>query len=178
MTLPSTVTDIPTLPSASHDMTWRNLNRFKKNDRGTEFYLECLRYGQHLWLSDLPARAILCFDRAWGADLDGSEDCLKEWPLPYASLVHILKNAPEGAFLGNPRIHFQHYADRLDEPRKEQRSWRAWACWALSCRIRPDLPGDPKHPVEEPTLELIARQLEHHGHPKEYLLWEQIMNEC
>jgi hypothetical protein len=27
--------------------------------------------------------------------------------------------------LRNPRVHFQHYAGRMNEPRREQRRWRA-----------------------------------------------------
>ena len=152
-------------------MDWRDLNRFASSDRGADFYKTCLEYGQILWRQRLPARAILCLDRAWGADLSGREDILKEWPLPYDALVYILREAPSDVFLGNPRVHFQHYADRLGEPRIEQRKWRSWACWALSCKARPDLPGDPKHEVEEPSLEKIAEMLYTHGHAGETALW-------
>ena len=31
----------------------------------------------------------------------------------------------------NPRVHFQHLADRMNELRREQRRWRMWACWNL-----------------------------------------------
>lgn len=133
--------------------------------------MACLEYGQHLWLNQLPARAILCLDRAWGADLTGHEPVLQDWPLPYAPLVYLLQNAPEAAFLGNPRVHFQHYADRLSEPRIEQRKWRSWACWALTRAALPHLPGDPKHQVAEPTLDQIATALNAHGHPGETQLW-------
>jgi|TARA_B110000037_G_scaffold212983_1_gene266421 hypothetical protein len=158
-------------------MNWRALNRFGRNDRGSEFYRTCLDYGQVLWRQNLPARAILCLDRAWGANLDGSESILDPWPLPYQALVHILQNAPQEAFIGNPRVHFQHYADRLGEPRLEQRKWRSWACWALSCKACPKLPGDPKHDVEEPTIELISTKLDQHGHPNETQLWQSVLAE-
>lgn len=156
-------------------MNWRDLNRFKADDRGPEFYETCLDYSQVLWRKRLPARAILCLDRAWGADLKGDELILKSWPLPYQALVYILQTAPADAFLGNPRVHFQHYADRLGEPRLEQRKWRSWACWALSCKARPDFPGDPDHDVEEPTLENITQKLETHGHPGETILWQSVL---
>lgn len=160
------------LPAVDPGMNWRSLNQFEKHDRGETFYLTCLKYGQHLWLQGFPARAILCLDRAWGADLRGDEPVLSDWPLPYAPLVELLKNAPGTAFLGNPRVHFQHYADRLGEPRREQRKWRSWACWALSRAALPALEGDPRHKVVEPTLQRIAEELKSHGHPGEVELWQ------
>jgi len=169
------ITDIPYLPSPDRKMTWRDLNRFKADDRGSGFYETCLEYGQVLWRKRLPARAILCLDRAWGADLNGEEPILESWPLPYQALVYILQNAPSDVFLGNPRVHFQHYADRLGEPRLEQRKWRSWACWAISCKARPDFPGDPNHYVEEPTLQKITQKLDAHGHPSETDLWHSIL---
>lgn len=163
---------LPQLPAADPHMDWRSLNRFRDNDRGPRFYLACLKYSQHLWQRNLPARAILCLDRAWSADLSGKETILEEWPLPYAPLVFLLQNAPENAFLGNPRVHFQHYADRLGQPRRQQRQWRSWACWALARAALPHLPGDPNHAVEEPTIEQIAAQLDTHGHRDETALWQ------
>lgn len=171
----SEINDIPYLPSPDRNMNWRDLNRFKADDRGSEFYETCLEYGQVLWRKKLPARAILCLDRAWGADLTGDEPILESWPLPYQALVYILQNAPPGVFLGNPRVHFQHYADRLGEPRLEQRKWRSWACWAISCQARPDFPGDPNHDVAEPTLQKITQKLDAHGHPSETDLWHSIL---
>ncbi|EDY84407.1 hypothetical protein VDG1235_4038 [Verrucomicrobiia bacterium DG1235] len=158
-------------------MDWRSLNRFRKDERGEEFYLTCLQYGQHLWQQGLPARAILCLDRAWGADLHGHEPILADWPLPYAPLVHLLQHAPANAFLGNPRVHFQHYADRLGAPRRQQRKWRSWACWALTRATLPNLPGDPRHDVEEPTLDQITSALALHGHPDEVTLWQSAFPE-
>ncbi len=153
-------------------MNWRSLNRFREDDRTAEFYLTCLKYGQHLWQQRLPARAILCLDRAWGADLVGNEPILEQWPLPYAALVTLLQQAPADAFLGNPRVHFQHYADRLGEPRREQRKWRAWACWALTRATLPNLTEDPKHQVEEPSLKTIEAKLHSHGLPSEPKIWQ------
>ena len=168
------ISNIPYLPSPAQDMNWRDLNRFKSSDRGSDFYKTCLDYSQVLWRQRLPARAILCLDRAWGADLNGDEPILESWPLPYQALVYILQNAPTEVFLGNPRIHFQHYADRLGEPRLEQRKWRSWACWALSCKVRPDFQNDPDHDVEEPSLEKIAQKLDQYGHVEETKLWKSI----
>ncbi|MDQ8181730.1 hypothetical protein [Pelagicoccus sp. SDUM812005] len=162
---------LPNLPAPEQGMDWRALNRFRADERSSAFYLTCLKYGQHLWLQRFPARAILCLDRAWGADLDGSEPVLQEWPLPYAPLVSLLQQAPIGAFLGNPRVHFQHYADRLGEPRRLQRKWRSWACWALARATLPQLPGDPRHLVDEPSLAQIEDELSQHGHPGEVALW-------
>ncbi|MDX2187494.1 MAG: hypothetical protein SFV32_11220 [Opitutaceae bacterium] len=151
-------------------MDWRSLARHDE-DRGAEFYLSALRYGQYLWQKRLPARAILCLDRAMGADVTGLEPPLKDWPMPYAAMAWFLENAPEGEFIGNPRVHFQHYADRMNEPRKELRQARAWACWAIARAVRPDWPADPRHAVREPTLEEIHHWLVVLGHPGEPENW-------
>lgn len=173
---PASPPDLAGLPLPDLGMSWRSLHVFKDSDRGQDFYLTCLKYAQHLWRQRLPARAILCLDRAWGADLTGEEPTLNAWPLPYAPLLEILQRAPHDAFLGNPRIHFQHYADRLGEPRRELRRWRSWACWAIACRALPRLPGDPRHAVREPSIDEIAESLARHGIPGEALLWSSTLS--
>ena len=139
------------------------------------FYLTALTYGQYLWQRRLAARAILCLDRALGTDLRGDEPVLREWPLPYAAMGWFLRHVPPDIFAGNPRVHFQHLAGRMNEPRREQRRWRAWACWALTRAVRPELPGDPKHRVDEPSVELIALRLDAHGLPGEAELWRRVL---
>lgn len=153
-------------------MDWRHFSAHGE-DRGIEFYLTGLKYGQYLWQRGLTARAILCLDRAMGADLRGDEPDLARWQLPYAAMVWFMTHTPRDVFMGNPRVHFQHYADRMNEPRREQRRWRAWACWALARRVLPDFPADPKHRVVEPSLEQIAARLDQHGHPGETALWRE-----
>jgi hypothetical protein len=161
----------PHLPNPRHGLDWRLLNAFGDADRGQDFYAACLEYGSALWLRKLPARAMLCLDRAMGADLKGNEKILEHWPMPYAAMSWFMRHTPEGLFIGNPRVHFQHYADRMNEPRREQRRWRAWACWALSRRVLPSLPGDVRHRVREPAVAEIEERLRHHGLPGEDLLW-------
>lgn len=168
----------PHLPPAPAGLDWRALHAFRKSDRGPEFYRACLEYGQDLWQRGFAARALLCLDRAFGADLRGDEPVLRVAPLPYAAMAWLITHTPPGVFLGNPRVHFQHYADRMNEPRREQRRWRAWACWALARRIRPELPADPKHDVREPTLVEIADALRAHGLPGEVELWQQALAEA
>jgi hypothetical protein len=135
----------------------------------------CLDYAQATWCRRHPARALLCLDRAFGAELTGGEPEITTWPLPYAATAWIIRETPAGVFLGNPRIHFQHYAGRMNEPRREQRRWRAWACWALARAVRPDLPGDPRHAVREPAPEDIARELELRGLAGEVALWQEAL---
>jgi len=130
-----------------------------------------LEYAQALWQRGSAARSILCLDRAFGADLCGEEPVLIRWPMPYDGLAWILKHTPEGVFLGNPRVHFQHYAGRMNEPRREQRRWRAWACWALARAVLPHLPGDPRHDITEPDTGTIADRLHAEGHPGEAGRW-------
>ena len=110
-----------------------------------------------------------------GAKLTGDEPVLADWPLPYAAMRWILEQTPPGVFLGNPRVHFQHYAGRMNAPRRDQRRWRAWACWALARRTHPHLPGDARHRVQEPAAAKIAQRLDQHGHPGETALWRQVL---
>lgn len=142
------------------------------NERDAEFYLTALTYAQYLWQRGLAARAILKLDRALLSDVRGHEAELRQWPLPYAAMAWLLRHAPPDVFIGNPRVHFQHLADRMNEPRREQRRWRTWACWALCRAVRPEFPADPKHAVAEPSLALIAEKLTAHGMPGETDLWQ------
>lgn len=151
------------------------LHAFRETDRGGAFYLACLEYGHALWSRRLAARAILCLDRAMGAELAGTEAELHAWPMPYAAMAWCIAHTPPGVFLGNPRVHFQHYADRMNEPRRDQRRWRAWACWALTRAVRPEFAGDPRHRVVEPALEEIAAALDRHGYAGETRLWRDVL---
>jgi hypothetical protein len=161
----------PHLPPPRPGLDWRALNAFGRGERGPLFYHACLEYAHAQWKRRYPARAILTLDRAMGAHLHGHETVVQEWPIPYAAMVWFMRHSPHDVFLGNPRVHFQHYADRMNEPRKDQRRWRAWACWALAKRVLPHLPGDPRHIVEEPNLKLIEWHLHRHGLPGEAALW-------
>lgn len=165
----------PHLPAPRAELDWRALHAFRAADRGAEFYLACLEYGHALWSRRFAARAILCLDRALGADLRGDEPVLQTWPLPYAALVWLIAHTPPEVFLGNPRVHFQHYADRMNSPRRDQRRWRAWACWALVRAVQPDFPGDPRHRVMEPTPNEIAAALDAYGCPGETILWRHVL---
>ena len=150
-------------------MDWRDLTAHG-GDRGPAFYQTALEYGHHLWRSGRAARAILCLDRAFGADPGGAD----HWPPPYAALAWILGHTPAGVFLGNPRVHFQHLAVRMNEPRREQRRWRAWACGAIAQRVLPHLPADPRDGMAEPDPARIGAQLLRHGRPGEAALWQAV----
>lgn len=159
-------------------MDWRALHAHRDGDRGPEFYQACLEYAQALWCRGLAARSLLCLDRALGAALRGDEPVLRSVPLPYAAMAWVIAHTPQGVFLGNPRVHFQHYADRMNEPRRDQRRWRAWGCWALARAVRPDLPGDPKHRVIEPAFAEIAQGLRMYGLPGEAEMWESALGDA
>jgi hypothetical protein len=165
----------PYLPEPRPGLDWRTLHAFRTADRGGEFYHACLEYAQALWLRRLPARSMLCLDRAFGADLRGDEPVLVTLPLPYRAVGWILRGTPPDLFLGNPRVHFQHYADRMNEPWRERRSWRAWACWAMTRAIRPELPADPRHHVVEPGIPEIESGLIAHGLPGEVAVWREAL---
>jgi hypothetical protein len=158
-------------------MDWR-VYQVHGEARDGAFYFTALEYGHALWQQGRAARAILCLDRAMGADLTGLEPEVLQWPMPYAAMAWFLAHTPEDVFTGNPRVHFQHYADRMNEPRRAQRQARAWACWALTRRIRPELPADPKHDVREPTEAEIAAALDATGLPGETALWQGVLLRC
>ncbi len=168
----------PHLPAPRAGLDWRALHAYRDLDRGPEFYFGCLEYGHALWQRGFAARAILCLDRAFAAELRGDEPVLSEWPLPYGATAWMIARAPAGVFIGNPRVHFQHYADRMNEPRRDQRRWRAWACWALTLVVRPEFPGDPAHRVDEPALVEIAAQLRAHGLPGEAEVWQATLRDA
>ena len=116
----------PFVPAGQPGLDWRALHAYRETDRGEGFYLACLEYAQVLWQRRLAARALLCLDRALGAELRGDEATLQLWPLPYDAMAWLIRTNPPEIFIGNPRVHFQHYADRMNEPRRDQRRWRAW----------------------------------------------------
>lgn len=165
----------PHLPASHAALDHHHLGRHG-DARGIGFYVACLEYSQVLWERGLAARALLCLDRALGADLRGAEPELRSHPLPYAAMAWFLTHTPPEVFIGNPRVHFQHYADRMSEPRREQRRWRAWACWSLTRRLRPEWPADPRHDVVEPGKDAIAASLDLHGLPGETALWRQVLD--
>ena len=162
----------PFLPTPREGLDWRVLHAFRDGDRGAEFYVACLEYGHSLWQRGFAARSILCLDRAMGADLRETEAVLQQWPMPYAAMGWLIAHTPDGVFLGNPRVHFQHYAGRMNEPRRDQRRWRAWACWAIARAVRPELPGDPRHEIAEPTIAEIYAGLRMFGHVNEAEWWQ------
>jgi hypothetical protein len=162
----------PYLPTPTPGLDWRSLHAFRTEARGGEFYYACLEYGHTLWQRGLAARALLCLDRAFAAELREDEPVLTLWPMPYDAMAWCIAHTPPDIFIGNPRVHFQHYADRMNEPRRDQRRWRAWACWALTRVARPEFPADPKHEVEEPAFDTIARQLDRYGLSGETALWQ------
>ena len=167
----------PHLPTPRSQMDWR-VYAVHGEHRDAEFYLTALDYGHYLWQAGFAARAILCLDRAMGAEVSASHPTAQSWPMPYAAMAWFLTHTPADVFIGNPRVHFQHYADRLKEPRREQRRWRAWACWAITRRLHPHLPSDPRHAVIEPTETEIAEALITHGHLEETAQWQRVINAC
>lgn len=173
-----TASPCPFLPAPRAGLDWRALHAFRAGDRGAAFYFACLEYGHALWLQGFAARTLLCLDRAFGADVTPDDPVLRSAPLPYAAMAWCIAHTPPERAVGNPRVHFQHYADRMNEPRREQRRWRAWACWALTRAVRPDLPPDPKHDVVEPGIADITAGLVAHGHAGEAELWADTLRQA
>ncbi len=168
------LSECPFLPSVAESLRAAGMKRFGKH-RGEEFYRGALECAQSLWIQGLPAQALLQLNRAFSADLRGSEPVLDEWELPYRAMRWIMSECPHDQFIGNPRRHFQHLATRMVEPRRDLRSSRAWACWWHAIQIFPDLQPDKKQLQEEGVLEpdkvQILRNLEKYGHAGESELW-------
>ena len=164
-------TPCPYLPSCQKKLSWRELNALR-DDQGEELYLLCLEYGQQLWLENLPARALLAVDRALYCDVSADAESLINYPLPYAAIGWLVRQ-PTEQFTGNARVHYQHLADRVRGDRAVQKKWRAWAAWAIVRRVRPDLPADSDHVVNEPTHSEITQALQLHGMKGEVETWEK-----
>ncbi|MBL9155537.1 MAG: hypothetical protein JNK37_23875 [Verrucomicrobiales bacterium] len=166
----------PFLPAVTEPIPAAAMKAFRNGDRGGDFYLQALKCAQSLWLQGFPAQALLQINRALGADLQGGEPVLGDWPLPYRAAVWVMRRREADQFIGNPRRHYQHLATRMVEPRKTQRAWRAWACWYLACRIFPDCPADEKQLAEEGIVEpdraAIVAGLAVHGLADEVAGWE------
>lgn len=155
-------------------MDFRNL-RALRAEGGEKLFFAAQQYAHFLWHQSLPARAILALDRALFCDLAGDESVLQEWPLPYKALRWVLVHENGQSFLGNPRISFQHIADRVRGVRVEIRCWRAWAAWHVVRLARPELPPDEKHRVTEPSAEETLAALRQHGFPGEDTMWLDAM---
>ncbi|MEM6910936.1 MAG: hypothetical protein AAF555_05070 [Verrucomicrobiota bacterium] len=145
--------------------------------RGQAFFEAALGCGQSLWRQGLPAQAILMLDRAWSA-----EESVRLAPDrdPWQALAWLLgRPLPRGAFLGNPRRHFQHYATRMSGHRREIRVARAWGGWWLTGRWRPEFPIDEAQWDQErlvaPEEEVLAATLQDQGWPGEAECWERAM---
>ncbi len=107
--------------------------------------------------------------------LRGDEAELRDWPSPYAALHWILHHHCDSAFLGNPRISFQHQAIRMRGERAGVNRWRAWACWHIVRAARSDLPGDPRDPVVEPEADAVYAALAAYGLPGEAGRWRETL---
>ncbi|MCF6310968.1 MAG: hypothetical protein L3J39_00810 [Verrucomicrobiales bacterium] len=167
----------PYLPMVDEALSAAKMRDVREDAYGELFYKQALLCGQSLWRQGFPAQALLMFNRAFGADLDGGEQVLVEYPLPYEAMAWVMLHREEDQFIGNPRRHFQHLATRMVEPRKARRVARAWACWWMACRIFPDYPADQKQieqeGVVEPSRADIILMLEAEGIDGEVELWKR-----
>lgn len=168
--------DCPLLPAPAGRMSWRDLEAAKAIDEPTH-YLTCLRYARQLWETDgLPARALLAVDRGLFCDVPAGHPALAANPLPYAVIGWMVAQDVGGAFLGNPRVHYQHLADRVRGDREHRVRWRSWAAWGIVRRVRPDFPADPRHEVCEPTKDEIEAGLRSHGVAGEAKAWQAALS--
>ena len=143
----------PYLPSAERFSGVGSIRRHGMV-RSEEFYLNALKFAQWQWMRRKPAQAILQINKALSADLQGTEDILRQWPWPYEALRWILEQACDGTcgFLGNPVRHFQHLATRMTGVRREIRIERAWVCFWIVRRVLQDkknFPMDGRQMVRE-----------------------------
>ncbi|HEX9784204.1 MAG TPA: hypothetical protein VGA56_15920 [Opitutaceae bacterium] len=167
----------PFLPMPDGEMDWRSLNELR-GGADARLYVRCLAYSQLLWRRGLAARALLAADRALFYEVASEDPATEGHPLPYRAIAWIVAHTPPRVFIGNPRIHYQHLADRVRGARALQRRWRAWACWSLVRLARPELPPDPKHAVLEPSMDAIAQALVQHGVSNELPWWRQACDDA
>lgn len=168
--MPSRRPPCPHLPAAPGPMTWRDLESAREKDEA-EHYLACLAYGQRLWTEGLPARALLAVDRGLFCAVPTGHPALAAHPPPYAAIRWMVTQDIGADFIGNPRVHYQHLADRVRGAREHRVRWRAWAAWAVVRAARPEWPGDPRHEVREPDGDRIAAGLREHGVEGEAAAW-------
>ena len=151
-------------------MSWRDLEAARARGEA-EHYLACLAYGQRLWTEGLAARALLAVDRGLFCAVPSGHPALVAHPPPYAAIRWMVTQDIGGDFIGNPRVHYQHLADRVRGGREHRVRWRAWAAWAVVRSARPDWPADPRHAVTEPGEAAIAEGLREHGSEGEAGTW-------
>jgi GNAT superfamily N-acetyltransferase len=142
------------------------------HDRGPAFHDTCLCYAQSLWLAGFPAKSILLLNRALGVPDPGLEP-------PYRAIDWILRNRVADQFIGNPRLHWQHYATRMNDTHKELRTWRAWACWLLAFQILPEteFPADHEQIREEGIIKPTRREIAAHLPDRDRVIWESLLPE-
>ena len=170
----------PLLPEAEEVLTAEATAVFKR-DYSVDFYHASLRYAQSLWLEGKAAQALLQLNKSFMAELDGTEEILGHWPLPYAAKRWVMLNCPPGEFLGNPVRHYQHLATRMSGPRTELRRWRAWGCFHLAESVLPveSNPRDEHQIADEriviPSVEQVLESLERLGLPGEGALLVKVL---
>ena len=170
----------PLLPEAEEVLTAEATAVFKR-DYTVDFYHASLRYAQSLWLEGKAAQSLLQLNKSFMAELDGTEEILGHWPLPYAAKRWVMLNCPPGEFLGNPVRHYQHLATRMSGPRTELRRWRAWGCFHLAESILPveSNPRDEHQIADEriviPSVEQVLESLERLGLPGEGALLVKVL---
>lgn len=160
----------PYLPEPEEEMSHRCLTRLKDGDPA-DYYLAALRYGHYLWQRGIAGRAILAVTKGLYTDLPSRHAMYDRWPWPYAALKWMVSNHPGHEFPGNPRVSFQHQANRMDPVRSRVKISRAWAVWALICLARPDLPGDPTESFKVLSHDEIEALLFKHGSRDEAEVW-------
>lgn len=165
----------PFLPPFRAGLDYRHL-RAHRGGQGGNIIPAALEYAQTLWMAELPARSILALTRALYAMPPHAEDAA--YPVPYAALAWICQtHAGRGAgFLGNPRISFQHQAQRMRLAPVEQRRARAWAAWFIAARALPDFPDDVRSEAERPTGREVAASLRQQTSPAEADLWQGVVS--
>ncbi|MCC5841086.1 MAG: hypothetical protein JJT96_13295 [Opitutales bacterium] len=154
-------------------MDYRHL-RIHRAGEGSGLIAAALEYAQALWMAGSPARSILALTRALYAAPPHTENA--PYPVPYAALAWICRtHGGSGAgFLGNPRISFQHQAQRMRREPLERRRARAWAAWYLAAQALPKLPDDDRAKTELPSCGKIAEALQANSSMAEAVLWFEV----
>jgi len=158
-------------PAPAERWTHAALTRLGPRRDGV-FFETALTYAQVLWLKGFTARAILAATRGLYCPLRGDDPALNSFTWPYAAIGWLIREHPGDTFLGNPRISFQHQADRMKGSSVACRSARAWAVWHIVRVVAPELPTDPKHTVTPPSHAADLTQYGAHG---EASIWQEAL---
>lgn len=166
----------PFLPVPAGEMSYRDLRQDPGSgqDAATSRFTSACTYANYLWMSGVPARAILALCRAIYLDPKALHQDLQQ---PYIAYVWFLQHHDGRGFLGNPRLSFLHQATRINDQHALKRH-RAWAMWYLTVTTNPAFPTDPAIAEHPPTPDQLQAFLNEQGLRSEGAHWLEALHQA